>query len=512
MATIIRSEKNLDIPIKKGKINKNKKLSIIHINKNSKQNNLLKNTYNNKNEDFNSLKEIKLFNINDKIIKQDKYNYKLFHKLLNKESEKVLKFKNDNSSNIFICKQKRFKTINYKNDIPGPGQYFKENKNKKNKVKMLLRNKTLFQSNNSSISIPSKNTIINNSIEIISNSIEIKKNKNKGNCIEKKNIKIYKPLSLNINKEKIMNKNKNYILNNNDNSNYLVINHSLSHININTYKTQKNLDEYFGINKNNKIFKFLKGKIFKNSMFIDNIYKNNYDNNKKIITNDILGPGNYLSLNENNIKSKSKGIQNFGSFSIRNIFSKYNLYENYKNHFLIQLNHGNSKMKKSKSLLKTISKIKAFIKSKEKLLDKNFKEKRNLYMNNLDLGIYENKGNVKTYKKKINISRNKHFSSLEKRFPLIQSKTITPGPGSYLSLMDIEKNRLNNHSFIPKNIIENDIKGLSRIKINIFKDKIKHEKNKSPSVGEYYPEKYNSIEYFSQKINNFNKQNMKKIK
>ena len=114
------------------------------------------------------------------------------------------------------------------------------------------------------------------------------------------------------------------------------------------------------------------------------------------------------------------------------------------------------------------------------------------------------------YESNINITKNiskekkikvlkKHFGSSEKRFPKSLSGIVTPGPGRYfLKIMGNKKRIKNNHCFIPKNIIKDIIKRQNSF--NTFKKKLNKEKNKSPPVGSYFPEKINSIEYDNQKI------------
>ena len=163
-----------------------------------------------------------------------------------------------------------------------------------------------------------------------------------------------------------------------------------------------------------------------------------------------------------------------------------------KSKSLIDLNNRNKKVK-----LK-ITKNNIFYKSKEDLLKDNYIFEKNMLIKKMGPGKYELKK-----KENLDIKVKANFGSSEIRSPITLSKIVTPGPGQYFTLEDFgNKNKNNRLSHIPMNIIEDNLRGISRIKYNIFKDMIKKEKNKSPSIGEYYPEKYNSIEYENQKVIN----------
>ena len=462
---------------------------------------------------FNSDSKQEIYNFNSNLIK-DNYNKEL-----------NLKINNENSSKIFISKQKRFKTFNnYKNDVPGPGQYFKEEKNKKNKKKIMIRNNTSIYepfSPNRIFSIPSKNSEDNKTIDIIHNYNST--NKNKKYFIRNKNNIYNKSSQISNDKNIFLNNNEsqfdsNYI--NNENSTSPTINNSLSIYNYN--KSNKNeLDSYFFTDRNNKIFKMPKGKLYKNNTIISNhnFLKISY-NNKNITP----GPGAYLQLDELKGAKKSKNFQNFGSYTLRNIFPQKNHKINIFNTEEIDNYHSSNnllakeknKLIKSKSLLYNLSNKKNNNKILKIKFDNNsskeetplkdnhninnyINEKNNLYDRIFKLILNEN---IIKYKNGIVVSNKKeNFGSSETRFPITTSKMVTPGPGKYSSLEGYKfPKEVNRHPLIPKNIIKQNLIGLSSLKLSIFKDKINYEKNKKPSIWQYSPEKYNSIEHDNKKF------------
>ena len=522
MSMVFRSEKKLEIPIKLDKDFekeiKRKEILQEFINENNKNgtSNLLKKTFNKKHISFGSASERNFTYINNNNFSLEdlvKYHPQYLNYLndinLNKGFFQIKnsKIKGNNSQKVFITNQKRFETFNSNNDFPGPGQYFKENKKKENKKHVLFKNYTtsfhdINFSKNIVPCIPSKNIHIKHNIEVIHNYIDKQKifksqkndnDNNKPSFSDKKN---------QINDSYF---DSNYP--NSNNSTSQTINGSLTIFN--QMDNKNDLDKYFYTDKNNKIFKMGQGKIYKNNAFSINILNKNSLKEKTYIKNEDDAPVRRKFISFHGFKTQTKDInfQNFGTSSVRNLFptDKKNIIDNYKPNKKLKSNNEKIKIAKSKSLKDLnnikLSNIKIFFKSKEDIIKENYILEKKLLNSKIGPGMYDT---FQTNKQEGKNADN--FGSSEVRFPIsLSSESITPGPEMYFN-NDFEiKKPINNHSYIPKNIIKDNLKGISKFKINIFKEEIKNEKRKSPSVGDYFPEKYNSIEYTNQKIRNKNK-------
>ena len=525
---VFRSERKSDFQIKLDKDieKKLRKREIIQEfindnyfnNKNKKEeenSNLIMKTFNKKYISFGSLSERKFLygnnNFEENIAKYHPYYLNnLYGNNINKRfvSIKHPKLKKNLSLKIFTPNQKRIKIFNSENDVPGPGQYFKENKKREKKKQILFRNST-FSFNetftkNRVISIPSKFSKNKNNIEIIHNFFDKQENKEKKNNYKDKSSSNYIKNKINKNKNIILNNNERHFDSNHTNSNNSTsqtINNSLTIFNYNEKKND--LDKYFYTGQSHKVFKMSQGKIYKNPTF--SIFTSNIFNKNNLIEKNFFekeNPRKSIFFDSySTTAQKEKYFQNFGSSTIRNIFSqeKINFSEKYQPKVI---NNEKLKMEKSKSLKNlnttTPSNIKKFYKSKKYILKENHVFEKKLLSSKIGSRMYESLKNRKIYKKDM-----EKFGSSEIRFPINLLETITPGPGFYYKDCKIKK--INGHSFIPKNIIKDNLKGISKFKLDIFKESIKNEKNKSPSVGEYFPEKYNSIEYTNQKIKTKNK-------
>ena len=464
------------------------------------------------------------YNLNNNMIK------KCYNKFINSDKKITDILDDDNSSVCFLSNQKRFKTDNFES-TPGPGHYFSEKKNKKDENKKLITKyrvtygKTF--SPNRVISIPYSYDERN-----IDEHVELDHDHNKSKEKDKislsKNINKddinHKILSNNKNKEKGLSNNSSQYDSNNffnsKTSTFPTISNSLSIINYNN-NINSSLDKYFHLEKSMKEVKLSNTNTYKYNYSYNNIHEKNKP--KIIISrNTGPGPGQYSISNIYDKKSKDIKFQNFGSTSVRDIFSSLNL-KNYKNFFkeknldnindnnnennIITINNKKPKILKSKSFTdknkyKNLSKLKIFYKSKEDILkEKNIYEKK-LSLNSLGPGAYEPENVNNKHMKKLNYE---NFGSLEKRFPISSSGGNTPGPGKYLSLKYWgSETKIKTNSFIPQNILKENAKKIKALKENIFIKKIISEKNKSPSVGLYSPEKINSIDYNNQKLKDKN--------
>ena len=292
MAMVYRSDKNLEMTIKIDKSFENeiKNKELLKNNDNYSYSSILKESSNKKSIPFGSLSERKLFfeksnnNSLQNIVKQIQESFNLNYI---KEIEKSNKYSNSklkdktNLLKIFISKDKRFKDFNLKNNIPGPGEYFKENKNKKPKKKIIFRNYTSLHEgffSNKVLSNPLK-LLDDNNIKAIHNFIDKQSKTEKMVQTNINNIynnnynniynNIYNKLFDN-NKKKKINKKNIFIMNNNDSqfdSNYLssnnstspTINSSLTIFNYNNNRnTKKELDKYFHIDQRKRYLKYLR--------------------------------------------------------------------------------------------------------------------------------------------------------------------------------------------------------------------------------------------------------------
>ena len=539
MAMVFRSAKNLENP---KKIDENNKISInkdIIEKFNRYSNNKSRNRvpeeihFKNKRIAFGSLTEKNSnFNINS----YDNFNpgpgtYNLNNNLIKKSYNKYINFDkqkidifDDNVSLCFLSNQKRFKTDNLKS-TPGPGYYFSEKKVKRDdRKKLISKYRVTYRktfSPNRVISIP-YNYDERNNVEYVDLIHDHNKSKEKDKNNSRENMNKddnnHKILSNNKNKENGLSNTSSQLesnhLVNSRNSTFPTISNSLSIINCNN-NTNSGLDKYFHLEKSLKEIKLSNTNTFKYNYSYNNIHEKNESNIMKS-RNTGPGPGQYSISNIYDKKSKDVKFQNFGSSSVRDIFSSLNV-KNYKNFFkekkldnindnmnnIITINNKKSKITKSKSFTdknkyKNLSKLKVFYKSKEDILkEKNIYEKK-FSLNNLGPGVYEPENNKNTHIKKLNYE---NFGSLEKRFPINSSEVNSPGPGKYLSLKYWgSKAKIKQSSFIPNNIIKENAKGIKLFKQRTFIKKLISEKNKSPSVGLYSPEKKNSIDYENQKL------------
>ena len=526
MAMVFRSKKTLDIPIDNEKIYnnnhlKNKKIikRLINSRLYNKSSNFLTQSIKNKHIAFGSSSEKKqlyinnyghnLFNLNYDNINKDNFNsdFNSF-KTINK----------DNPINIFISKEKRFKLDNYENNAPGPGHYFKDKKNRDNKKNFLFRKYNSFHktfSTDKFPSIPLNNSNINLNIDIIHNSI------NSINNNEKilKNKKVNKSTNVSFLNKNIKNNieeinNDSQIESNifySNNSTSLTINNSLNILNFKK-NDKAELDKYFYIDKNTKHLQLTNNKINNNNYLTRNINGKNYLNNihKKLnlnidtpITNQC---NNYLTFNTLSIKTKDNKYQNFGSSTIRNVFS---LNKRFNINNIIPISDKKPKMIKSKSFTKKGNEFghkqlfnkKIINKSKENLINDNYIYKENILKDN----IRPRKNEL--FNKNLLSNKIQNFGSLEVRFPMTLSETITPGVGKYLGLEIWGNKKKYNNSFIPKIIKKDNIQKNNNFKI-LFNKLLKNEKNKIPSVGQYSPEKFVSIEHDNKKFNKKNSSNI----
>ena len=540
MAMVFRSAKNLE---NQKKIDKNNKISLnkdIIEKFNRFSNNKSRNRmpeeihFNNKRIAFGSLTEKNsyfniinsydnyspgpgTYNINNNMIK------KSYNKFINSDKKKLDNV-DDNSPICFLSNQKRFKTDNFEIS-PGPGQYYSEKKLKKDESKKLISKYRITYrktfSPNRVISIP-YNLDERSNDEQVELMHDNNKSKEKDKFNSKDNINKddinHKIFSSKNNKENgLSNSNSQFESNNflsSKNSTFPTISNSISIINYNN-NISSNLDKYFHLEKTMKELKLSNTNTYKYNYSYNNIHEKNGSNT--IISRNIgPGPGQYSVYNIYDKKSKDVKFQNFGSSSVRDIFSSLNV-KNYKNFFkeknldnindnmnnIITINNKKSKIAKSKSFkdknkYKNLSKLKVFYKSKEDILKEKHIYEKELSLNSPGPGAYETENSKNTHIKKLNFE---NFGSLEKRFPISSSGVNTPGPGKYLSLKYWgNKDKIKHNSFIPKNIIKDNAKRVKILKDNIFTKKLISEKNKSPSVGLYSPEKINCIDYENQKL------------
>ena len=347
--------------------------------------------------------------------------------------------------------------------------------------------------------------------------------------------------SLNKKKEKLKNKDKekekeiknssqydsNYFLSNI--STEPTVNNSLSIMNFNPKNKTKN---YFytnvGFDRKNIEIRFSNTKIYKNDTFSRTINKSNLSpsfksntktefdiNIEKVKNNNSPGPGAYLSLNNFNIYNpKDEKFQFFGSSKCRGIIypTLTNNIKKGKSPLDVLLDIDNlsttkNKLNKSKSFNSKMNKKKQ-IKEKQDKKDKNkntikkidkvdlIKEiSKNIKKDqekNLGPGSYNPEGKIKkTFSYEIG-----NFGSLERRFPIFQSKDEYPGVGAYFHLETWGTKKKNNSldKIIPPNIFKKLKEGISANKIGLFRDKIMKENHKKPIIGQYSIENINTIE------------------
>ena len=541
MAMVFRSAKNLE---NQKKIDKNNKISLNkdiiekYINRfsNNKSRNRMPEEihFNNKRIAFGSLTEKNsyfninscdnfspgpgTYNLNNNMIK------KSYNKFINSD-KKQLDIVDDNSPICFLSNQKRFKTDNFEIS-PGPGHYYSEKKLKKDESKKLISKYRITYrktfSPNRVISIPYNLDERSNDehVELIHDNNKSKeKEKDKFNSKENMNKDDinHKIFSSKNNKENGLSNNSSLFESNNflssKNSTFPTISNSISIINYNN-NISSNLDKYFHLEKTMKEVKLSNTNTYKYNYSYNNIHDKN-GSNTMISRNTGPGPGQYSVYNIYDKKSKDVKFQNFGSSSVRDIFSSLKV-KNYKNFFkernldnindnmnnIIAINNKKTELAKSKSFTdknkyKNLSKLKVFYKSKEDILKEKHIYEKELSLNNPGPGAYEPENSKNTHIKKLNFV---NFGSLEKRFPISSSGVSTPGPGKYISLNYWGKSKIKHNSFIPKNIIKENAKRIKILKEKIFTKKLISEKNKSPSVGWYSPEKINCIDYENQKL------------
>jgi hypothetical protein len=437
----------------------------------------------------------------------------------------------------FNIKSKRFKIINNINNQPGPGQYFKEKKNKrKKKLKNINENFSnkkinIIKKNEFQIipTIPAKNSIFG--FDILDNGTVIKKQNpdmyrtftgEKGDTVGPGSYEIEKPnnwLKTGTSWSKLRtvrdcNKNNNDFSasttttffseskKNNSNkfgskispryskdledTNVLELN-DVDNININNLKKT-----------NNNIRKKDKKNVF--NLLVENCKLNNRKKCKtektfeNVIKNITPGPGYYITQKDNTsfrVKLIPEYKQFFGSKLSR--FSDIN--NNYINHlgpgeYFKQENKINQKISKTSSLGVVppfFSKVERFIISEEK---------KNLP----GPGDYTGEITSEKPKKNSSSSLDGNFGSNELRFNDINLKwkQSVPGPGFYGSERDIQYILSQKNKKIKKGTIYNsnkaDMERQNNIKINnLIKDEIK--KEEIPPLGLYNPDVITSIDY-----------------
>ena len=542
MAMVFRSAKNLENP---KKIDENNKISLntdiiekYKLNSINKSRNRVPEEihFNSKRIAFGSLTEKSsyfninscdnfspgpgAYNLNNNLIK------KSYNQFINSD-KKQLDIAEDNLPVCFLSNQKRFKTDNFEIS-PGPGHYSSEKKLKRDDSKKLISKYRITYrktfSPNRVVSIP-YNYEERSNAEYAELMHENNKSKEKDKINSKDNMSKndinHKIFSSKNNKENGLSNNSSQFESNNflnsKNSTFPTISNSLSIINYNN-NTNSCLDKYFHLEKTMKEVKLSNTNTYKYNYSYNKIHEKNGPNTI-ISRNTGPGPGQYSVSNIYDKKSKDEKFQNFGSSSVRDIFSSLNV-KNYKNFFkernldnindnmnnmnnIITINNKKSKISKSKSFTdknkyKNLSKLKVFYKSKEDILKEKHIYEKKLSSNSPGPGAYEPENSKNAQIKKLNFE---NFGTLEKRFPISSSGANTPGPGKYLSLKFWgSKDKIKHNSFIPKNIIKENAKKIKILKENIFTKKLISEKNKSPSVGLYSPEKVNCINYDNQKL------------
>jgi len=300
-------------------------------------------------------------------------------------------------------------------------------------------------------------------------------------------------------------------------------NNSMSIVNYNKKNRTKN---YFyngwDLDRNNFEIKFSNNKIYKNDNFAKTINRNNlspffkpdinpkneYDigNKTEFSENENY---NYFSLSSFCPKTVSDNQQFFGSTMSRGImFPKMKINDNNKfgrngfgkdNKFdivakTLNLSDGassnikknlNSKSdkKKNKLIIKKIDKAE-FIREISKSLKKD-------YSSNPGPGSYDPQLIPKNnYPYEIG-----NFGSLERRFP-IYKESNQEGVLSYLYLDKWGPKTRTSYlkKVIPQNIIKKLNEGISKNKMNIFREKVMKETRKQPPLGTYDVEKINTIE------------------
>ena len=291
-------------------------------------------------------------------------------------------------------------------------------------------------------------------------------------------------------------------------------------------------------NKSNFQVKFSNNKIYKNSTFTKDLFEKNKNffnfvkMNKNFEKDDEHqpippGPGSYNIITENYFKPKEERFQFFGSSSSRGIL--YN----------VKNNHINLGKSNSECIMDTCDKIKNNPQNINEINSINFKinklENNNANTSN-NITNKENKKKVSELQKIIDIQKQKvqkarkeqstllgpgsydpynytkkinnieNFGSLERRFPINMPGTETPGVGTYLPLETWgPKNKTNNlKSVVPQTIFKK-YKEYDIMKNENIKNIIMSENHKSPCLGQYFPEKNNSIEYNVMKSNSVGK-------
>ena len=282
-------------------------------------------------------------------------------------------------------------------------------------------------------------------------------------------------------------------------------------------------------NKTNFQVKFSNSKIYKNSTFTKDLFERNknffnflkthqnfenYNNNHHLAP----GPGTYNLVTENYFKPKDEKFQFFGSSSCRGIL--YNIKNNHLNlgksnsecvmETYTKNNNNNNNSNNiseinstflnkniSENISKTInitkkenkkktSQLQKIIETQKQKVQKEKKEQATL----IGPGSYDP---INPQKKLNNIE---NFGSLERRFPINIPGSETPGVGAYLPLETWgPKNKNNNlKSLVPQAIFKKH-KEYDILKNENMKNVIMGERRKIPCLGQYYPEKKNSIEY-----------------
>ena len=301
-------------------------------------------------------------------------------------------------------------------------------------------------------------------------------------------------------------------------------NNSISIINYNKKNRTKN---YFyngwDLDRNNFEIKFSNNKIYKNDNFAKTINRNNLspffkpDINPK--TDLEIGNKtefsenknyNYFSMSSFSPKTLSENQQFFGSTLSRGImFPKMKINNNNKlgrNEFengekfdivaktLNLSSSASSNIKKNLNLKSEKKKNKIIIKKidKAEFIREISKSLKKGYSSNPGPGSYDPQLIPKNnYPYEIG-----NFGSLERRFPIYKQTNQEGGVLSYLYLDNWGPKTRTSYlkKVIPHNILKKLNEGISKNKMNIFREKIMKESRKQPPLGTYDVEKINTIE------------------
>ena len=304
-------------------------------------------------------------------------------------------------------------------------------------------------------------------------------------------------------------------------------NNSISIVNYNKKNLTKNyFYDGWNLDRNNIEIKFSNIKIYKNDTFSKTInrsnlspffqpdikQKNEFDNGNmdKTEFRETDNTDNYFSMNSFSPKTVSENQQFFGSTLSRGImFPKMKIKNNnivgrngYKqkekldiisnslnlsNSLGSNIKNGSDSIKKNKKNKIIITKI-----NKAELIREISKSLKKDYSSNPGPGSYDPK-----LIQKNNFSYEiGNFGSLERRFPIHKKSNEEGGLFSYLYLEKWGPKKRTNYlkKVMPQNVIKKLNEGISKNKMNIFREKIMQETRKQPPLGTYDVEKINTIE------------------